>query len=127
MARVVDLAAELDTLTEFWSPKEVGRVNDTALKVVQLQGAFARHQHDAEDECFLVLEGRLSMDLDDGTQVVGPGQFIVVPRGVPHRPHCEEPVRLLLIEPASTVQYGDADGGAAAVLDARATVPDQSS
>lgn len=120
MTEVVDLGIQLDSLTEFWAPKEVGRVNDTALKVVQIHGEFERHSHDHEDECFLVLDGELTIDYDDGPRIIGPGQFLVVPRGTPHRPHCAKPVRLLLIEPATTVQYGDAPPSAVAA--ARSTV-----
>lgn len=116
---VVNLKQQLGTISEFWSPLEVGRVNDSALKVVRIKGEFPEHAHQHEDECFLVLDGTLSIDVEGTSHEIGAGEFLVVPRGAKHRPHCKEEVRLLLIEPASTVQQGDA--GAEAVLAARAT------
>lgn len=124
MADVVDLDAELAQVEDFWAPRTVGRVNDTLLKVVRVQGSFPEHRHEHEDECFLVLDGTLTIDLDDGPRRIGAGQFLVVPKGALHRPHCDGPVRLLLIEPADTVQHGSA--GAEAVAAARATAPGRS-
>lgn len=120
MSTAVSIGDALAGLQQHWSPQELGRVNDTAIKAVKIKGTFPRHVHDDEDECFLVLEGTLTMRFDDREETIGPGEMIVVPAGVHHEPHCDEEVRLLLIEPASTVQYGDA--GVEAVAQARATV-----
>lgn len=108
----VNLAAEIAQVQRHWEPRTVGLVNGTALKVVRLRGDFERHAHADEDECFLVLRGALTIDFDDGPQTIRAGEFVVVPKGVAHAPHCSDEVELLLIEPASTVQYGDADATA---------------
>lgn len=112
MTEPVNLEHELAKVSEYWSPREVGQVNETALQVVRLKGEFEEHVHDGQDECFLVLDGELTVDLPDGPRVVRPGEFLVVPRDTPHRPHCADEVRILLIEPADTVQYGDLDESA---------------
>jgi len=76
--RVVDLAETFGRIADAWSPKIVGDVNDMHVKVVKLRGEFVWHHHDAEDELFLVVAGRLRMQLRDGDREVGPGQFIIV-------------------------------------------------
>ena len=76
--RVVDLAETFGRFADAWSPKIVGDVNDMHVKVVKLRGEFVWHHHDAEDELFLVVSGRLRMQLRDGDREVGPGQFIIV-------------------------------------------------
>src|SRR5919204_817157 len=106
--RVVDLAETFDRFAEAWSPKIVGDVNDMHVKVVKVRGEFVWHHHDAEDELFLVVAGRLRMQLRDGDRDVGPGQFIIVPRGVEHCPKTlTEEVHLMLLEPKSTLNTGD--------------------
>ena len=89
--RVVDLAETFGRFTDAWSPKIVGDVNDMHVKVVKLRGEFVWHHHDAEDELFLVVAGRLRMQLRDGDREVGPGQLIIVPRGVEHCPKARGP------------------------------------
>src|SRR5438128_12148788 len=84
--RVVDLTETFSRFADAWSPKIVGDVNDMHVKVVKLRGEFVWHHHDAEDELFLVVAGRLRMQLRDGDRDVGPGQFIIVPRGIEHCP-----------------------------------------
>jgi len=84
--RVVDLTETFGRFADAWSPKIVGGVNDMHVKVVKLRGEFVWHHHDAEDELFLVVAGRLRMQLRDGDRDVGPGQFIIVPRGIEHCP-----------------------------------------
>src|SRR2546426_7853585 len=91
--RVVDLAETFGRFTDAWSPKIVGDVNDMHVKVVKLRGEFVWHHHDAEDELFLVVAGRLRMQLRDGDREVGPGQLIIVPRGVEHCPKARSPTR----------------------------------
>jgi mannose-6-phosphate isomerase-like protein (cupin superfamily) len=106
--RVVDLAETFGHFADAWSPKIVGDVNDMHVKVVKLRGEFVWHHHDAEDELFLVVAGRLRMQLRDGDRDVGPGQFIIVPRGVEHCPKTlTEEVHLMLLEPKSTLNTGD--------------------
>jgi len=83
---IVNLKDKLRRVQEYWSPKIVGELNDTHVKVVKLRGEFVWHHHDREDELFFVVEGRLRMQLRDGNRDLGPGEFIIVPRGVEHCP-----------------------------------------
>ena len=106
--RVVDLAETFGRFTDAWSPKVVGDVNDMHVKVVKVCGEFVWHHHDAEDELFLVVAGRLRMQLRDGDRDVGPGQFIIVPRGVEHCPKAlTDEVHVVLLEPKGTLNTGD--------------------
>ncbi|MEP6852279.1 MAG: cupin domain-containing protein [bacterium] len=103
----VDLAQRLEGIAHAWSPEVVATLNDYEVKVVKLHGEFTWHHHAATDELFLVLSGRLTIDLRDGTVELGPGQLYVVPRGVEHRPRAVEEVQAVLIEPAGVVNTGD--------------------
>ena len=106
--RVVDLAEMFGRFTDAMSPKIVGDVNDMQVKVVKLRGEFVWHHHDTEDELFLVVSGRLRMQLRDGDRDVGPGQFIVVPRGVEHCPKAlTDEVHVVLLEPKTTLNTGN--------------------
>lgn len=103
----VNLTEKFAAFTELWSPKIVGRVNDVVLKVAKLHGEFPWHRHDEEDELFLVVKGRLRLDFRDGERFLAEGEFLVVPRGVEHRPVADEEAHVVLIEPASTVNTGN--------------------
>lgn len=103
----VDLAAKLVLFSEPWSPKIVAELNGQHVKLVKLRGEFVWHHHENEDELFLVLEGRLRMQFRDREVALGPGELIVVPRGVEHRPCADGEVHVLLFEPASTLNTGD--------------------
>jgi len=92
----VNLAKKLSLIAERWSPRIVGAVNDFHVKLVKLQGEFVWHSHEAEDELFLVLKGRLRMQYRERVLVVEPGEFIVVPRGVEHCPAADEETHVLL-------------------------------
>ena len=106
--RVVDLAEMFGRFADAWSPKIVGDVNDMHVKVVKLRGEFVWHHHEVEDELFLVVAGRLRMQLRDGDRDVGPGQFIIVPRGVEHCPKAlSDEVHIMLLEPKGTLNTGD--------------------
>jgi mannose-6-phosphate isomerase-like protein (cupin superfamily) len=104
---VVDLAEKFARFADPWNPRIVGELNDTYVKVVRLQGEFVWHHHDDEDELFLVIAGTLRMQLRDRELHVGPGQFVVVPRGVEHRPVADDEVQVVLIEPKTTLNTGD--------------------
>ena len=109
--QVVNLADKLTRFSEHWSPRIVGRVNDMHVKVVKLSGEFVWHHHDTEDELFLVVSGRLRMQLRDGDREVGPGEFIIVPRGIEHCPLAlTDEVHVVLLEPVGTVNTGSAGG-----------------
>ena len=107
MTEKVDLHQKLSLVREPWSPKIVGEVNDCQVKLVKLAGEFVWHRHEKEDELFLVLKGRLRMRFRDGETVLGPGELIIVPRGVEHLPVAEEECHVLLFEPRSTLNTGD--------------------
>ena len=103
----VNLAQKLSTFAELWSPKVVADLNGQQVKLVKVKGEFVWHHHDDEDELFLILSGRLRMELEDGDVWLEEGEFLVVPRGVEHRPVAEEEVHFLLFEPASTLNTGN--------------------
>jgi len=104
----IDFAAELQLVEAHWTPRVVGQVNDQYVKVAKLLGELVWHAHDAEDEMFIVLSGRLRIQLPDDQEVVlTPGQFYVVPRGVQHNPIAEEEVHIVLIETVTTAHTGD--------------------
>jgi mannose-6-phosphate isomerase-like protein (cupin superfamily) len=103
----VSLAEKLSSFDELWSPKVVADLNGQQVKLVKVKGEFVWHHHDDEDELFLILEGRLRMELRDGDVWLEEGEFLVVPRGVEHRPVAEEEVHLLLFEPATTLNTGN--------------------
>lgn len=114
---VVDLDEKLGLFTEHWSPKLVARVNDYEVKVVKVQGDFVWHTHEDTDELFLVIDGRLTIQLRDRDVVLGPGQLFVVPRGVEHCPRADEEVKVLLLEPSGVVNTGDAGGDLTATVE----------
>ena len=100
-------AEKLARVDAYWTPKRIARVNDTDVKIVRIQGDFVWHSHADEDEMFVVLGGRLLMQFRDHEQWIGPGEFIVVPRGVEHRPVAPDEVQMLLIEPSGTLNTGN--------------------
>lgn len=104
----VNITQKLSLFNDHWSPKIVGDLNGQQVKLVKLKGEFVWHKHDHEDELFLVLDGVLKMEFRDRTELINPGEFIIVDRGVEHRPVAEEEVAIMLFEPASTLNTGDA-------------------
>jgi mannose-6-phosphate isomerase-like protein (cupin superfamily) len=103
----IDLWEKLSSFDERWSPRIVAELNDQHVKLAKLEGEFVWHSHADEDELFLVLKGKLTIELRDGAVDLGPGQMVVVPRGVEHRPVADGEVHLLLFEPAGTLNTGD--------------------
>jgi mannose-6-phosphate isomerase-like protein (cupin superfamily) len=103
----VNLDAKLTLFTDHWQPRTVAEFNGHDIMIVKAQGEFIWHKHDNTDDLFLVLKGRLTIDLPDGSVSLGPGELFVVPRGIEHRPKAEEEVHLLLIEPSGTPNTGD--------------------
>jgi len=105
---IVNLKDKMRRVQEYWSPKIVGELNDAYVKVVKLRGEFVWHHHAGEDELFFVVEGRLRMQLRDGNRDLGPGEFIIVPRGVEHCPRAlTDEVHVVLIEPRTTLNTGN--------------------
>lgn len=106
----VRLAEKLALLREHWSPRVVAELNDYQFRIAKLKGEFVWHRHPETDEAFLVLEGRLVIELRDGRVELGPGDLYVVPKGVEHRPVAAEECGVLLVEPRGVVNTGDAGG-----------------
>ena len=104
----VNLAEKFAQFDERWSPKLVGECNDQAIKLAKLEGEFVWHSHADADELFLVVEGRLTIQLREDDDVeLGPGELVVVPCGVEHRPVAPEEAHVLLLEPPETRNTGD--------------------
>jgi mannose-6-phosphate isomerase-like protein (cupin superfamily) len=103
----VNLQRKLSLFTERWSPRVIASFNGHEVMVVKVKGRFVWHAHTDTDDFFLVLSGRLTIDMRDGAVSLGPGELFVVPRGVEHCPSAEEETELLLIEPVGTPNTGD--------------------
>ena len=103
----VNIKDKLALFDEQWKPKIVGELNGQYVKLVKFTGEFVWHHHDEEDELFLVVKGRFRMEFRDRSVWIEEGEFIVVPRGVEHRPVAEDEAHVLLFEPASTLNTGN--------------------
>ena len=103
----VNLENIFTKFNDYWNPRIIGELNGQQVKAAKLKGEFVFHHHDNEDEMFLVLSGNLQMALEDKTLDIGPGEFIIIPKGVSHKPIADEEVELLLFEPGSTLNTGN--------------------
>jgi mannose-6-phosphate isomerase-like protein (cupin superfamily) len=103
----VNLRDKLSRFREAWSPKVVGELNGQQVKLVKFQGEFVWHHHENEDELFFVVRGRFRMEFRDRHVWLEEGEFLIVPRGVEHRPVADEEAHVLLFEPASTLNTGN--------------------
>lgn len=112
----VSLRDKFNLLQEQWSPRIVGALNGQEVKVVKFEGPFVWHKHDAEDEMFLVIRGEFLMEFRDRTELVREGEFLIVPRGVEHRPVADREVEVLLFEPAGVRNTGDTESERTAPL-----------
>ena len=110
----VDRAEKLASFDEAFRPKIVGTYNGNKIQIGKVRGEFVWHTHDDTDDFFMVLRGRLTIQLRDGDVTLGPGEVYVVPRGVEHCPRADEETHVLLIEPLGTVNTGDAGGALSA-------------
>ncbi|HEX5764046.1 MAG TPA: cupin domain-containing protein [Woeseiaceae bacterium] len=110
--KAINLAEKLATFTEHWQPRTIGQFNGHDLLVVKAQGEFNWHKHDDTDDLFLVLRGRITIQMRDGDVTVGPGELFVVPKGVEHCPFAEDEAHILLIEPTGTPNTGNAETAA---------------
>ena len=106
MIEKVRLSDKFALFQDTWSPKIVGELNNSHVKLVKLQGEFVWHHHDNEDELFLVINGHLIIRLQDGDIHLDTGEFVIIPRGVEHLPIAEQEVQVLLLEPKTTVNTG---------------------
>jgi mannose-6-phosphate isomerase-like protein (cupin superfamily) len=105
----VNLTQKLSLFSDYWSPKIVGELNGQHVKLVKLKGEFVWHKHDDEDELFFVIKGRFKMEYRDKTVEVNENEFLIVPKGVEHRPVADEEVSILLFEPATTLNTGNTE------------------
>lgn len=105
----VNLEQKFAAITDYFNPRIAGELNGQHVKLVKAKGDFVWHHHDHEDELFLVVKGRFRMEFRDRDVWVEEGEFLIVPRGVEHRPVAEEEVHILLFEPASTLNTGNAE------------------
>lgn len=103
----INLATKLATFSEYWSPRTVAQLNSFDVMVVKAMGEFVWHKHEETDDFFLVLKGKLDIQMRDRTVTLGPGEMYIVPKGVEHCPRAMEEVHVLLIEPAGTPNTGD--------------------
>ena len=114
---VINFKDKLSRFADHWAPKVVAQMNDYQLKLVKIQGEFVWHSHADTDEVFIVLDGRMRIELRDGAVDLGPGEMFVVPRGVEHKPSAPDECRILLVEPSGVVNTGDAEGARTAPND----------
>jgi len=105
--KTINIAQKFSQFHEPWSPKILGEINESYVKAVRFQGEFVWHHHDNEDEMFLVVKGRMRMKFRDHEEIVSPGEFIIVPRGVEHLPVAEVETQVLLFEPKTTLNTGN--------------------
>ncbi len=103
----VNVAQKFALFSDYWSPKIAGELNDSYIKLAKFKGEFVWHCHENEDELFLVTMGQLLIKLRDGEVRIGPGEFVVIPRGVEHLPVAEDEVHVILIEPKTTLNTGN--------------------
>lgn len=106
----VNIADKLAQFSDLWSQKKIAQLNGYEVKLAKLKGEFVWHKHDDTDELFLVISGRLTLQLRDGEVMLGPGELYVVPQGVEHCPVADEETAILLFEPVGTSNTGDAGG-----------------
>lgn len=103
----VNVEEKLSLFNEYWSPKIVGEVNESFVKLAKFKGEFLWHTHDLEDEMFYVVKGELIIRFRDKDVILKPGEFLIVPKGVEHMPVAEEEVEVMLIEPKDTLNTGE--------------------
>lgn len=106
----VNLKDKLALFSDHWSPKIIGDLNESYIKLAKLKGEFVWHKHDNEDELFFVVKGNLLIKLRDQDIKLKEGEFVIIPKGVEHLPIAEEEVHVMLIEPKTTVKTGDTEG-----------------
>jgi len=110
MIKKINLPEKLSLINDYWNPRIAGELNGQMVKLVKFKGEFVWHKHDDEDEMFFVLKGEFNMELRDQTIVIRENEFIIIPRGVEHRPVAPNEVSVMLFEPASTLNTGNTQG-----------------
>ncbi|MHA2363265.1 MAG: cupin domain-containing protein [Candidatus Hodarchaeales archaeon] len=109
MIKKVNITEKFSLFSEYWSPKVIGEINDQYVKVVKFQDEFVWHFHEQEDELFLVIKGSLKIKLREKDIVVQEGEFVIIPKGVEHKPVADEEVHVILIEPKETLNTGNVE------------------
>jgi mannose-6-phosphate isomerase-like protein (cupin superfamily) len=110
MINVVNLAEKFSLINKHWDPKIIAQLNDYHFKIAKIQGEFVWHSHPETDEVFLVVDGILTIQLRDGDLHLSPGELCVIPKGIEHKPAAEKECQILMVEPAGTLNTGDAGG-----------------
>jgi len=105
----VNIAEKFSAFTEYWSPKIAGELNGQQVKLVKFKGPFIWHYHEHEDELFYVVKGSFTMEFRDKNVEINEGEFIIVPKGVEHKPDAKDEVWIMLFEPASTLNTGNTE------------------
>ena len=103
----INIADKLSQFSDYFNPRIAGELNGQQVKLVKFQGEFVWHHHDNEDELFYVVKGNFDMEFRDKTVTINEGEFIIVPRGVEHRPNAKEEVHVVLFEPGTTLNTGN--------------------
>jgi mannose-6-phosphate isomerase-like protein (cupin superfamily) len=103
----VNLNDKFDSFSEYWTPKIIGELNNQMVKIAKFKGEFITHHHENEDELFYVVDGKLFIELGNKTIELNPGEFVIVPRGVEHKPFAPQEVCVMLFEPSSTLNTGN--------------------
>jgi mannose-6-phosphate isomerase-like protein (cupin superfamily) len=113
----INFEEKLAKFDEHWSPKVIAEMNDYQFKLVKVRGEFVWHDHRDTDEVFIVLEGNLVIEFEDGKVTLNSGEMFVVPKGMVHKPSAEDECKILIVEPRSVVNTGDEDGELTAAND----------
>jgi mannose-6-phosphate isomerase-like protein (cupin superfamily) len=111
----VNITQKFTLLQDYWSPRIAGELNDAYVKLVKLKGEFVWHHHEAEDEMFLVVKGKLLIKFRDRDVWLNEGEFLIIPKGVEHMPVAEDEVQVMLLEPKTTVNTGNVQNEKTAV------------
>lgn len=104
---IINIAEKFSKFSDYWNPRIIGELNGQQIKAVKFQGEFTWHSHEKEDEMFMVVKGTFTMHFRDKSLKLKEGEFLIVPKGVEHKPEAEEEVHVLLFEPALTLNTGD--------------------
>ncbi len=107
MIKVINLEEKFKRFDDLWSPKIIGRVDDYDVKIVKAKGEFVWHDHKDEDELFYVIRGKFSIELDEGTVEIRPGELAVIPKGKKHKPFADEETWLMVLESSKIKHTGD--------------------
>ena len=117
MNKPINIKSKFLHFTDLWSPKVIAQMNDYHFKLVRVKGEFISHQHTETDEVFIVIEGKLSIELEKETVEINSGEMLVVPKGEMHRPFAEEECKIMLVEPSGVINTGNAGGKLTAASD----------